>query len=62
MCKEKKGAPGLVCLEKIVRMSLLGFLEERIRERSCKPKKPVSTMNAGTHLINMLRRCWPAMA
>lgn len=38
--KERR-APGLVWLEKIVRMCLLGFLEERTRERLCKPKKPV---------------------
>lgn len=38
--KERR-APGLIWLEKIVRSSLLGFLEARVQERQNKPKKPV---------------------
>jgi hypothetical protein len=38
--KERRG-PGLVWLEKIVRMSLIGFLDTRVAERPSEPKKPV---------------------
>lgn len=38
--KERRG-PGLMWLERIVRMSLLGFLDARIGDRTNKPKKPV---------------------